>query len=294
MSNYTLFDCVYRTMREMGTLIEGTATGGSTANVADTVDRTEADDTYNGGTILVTYDAGGAGAAPQGEYDQVSDFANTGGVITARTGWTAAVAAGDRYAIAKKKYSLAWVKQCINRALQNLGEIPVTDTTTIETADSQTEYSLPATPLNLREVYIQNDNDDSNDNRWTLLHNWKEGVTATGTANLLILPYQPVSGYAIKLVYGANHPELVNASDKLSEEVPIERVVYAAASIALMDKAIRIDPMIMTRINNLDDKDAKAAAYHPIRNLPPETARIILSYDFTDRVIEDEPNKVYL
>jgi hypothetical protein len=294
MSNYTLFDLVYRTMREMGTLIEGTATGGSTSTVADTVDRTEADDTYNGGTILVTYDAGGAGAAPQGEYDQVSDFANTSGVISARTGWTVAVAAGDRYAVAKKKYSLAWVKQCINRALQNLGEVPVTDTTTITTADGQTEYSLPATPLDLREVYIQNNNDDSDDNQWTPLHNCKEGVTATGTANLLILPYQPVSGYAIKLVYGANHPELVNASDKLSEEVPIERVVYAAASIALMDKAIRIDPMIMTRINNLDDKDAKAAAFSPIRNLPAKTARIILAYDFTDRVIEDEPNKVYL
>lgn len=294
MGNYTLFDCVYRTMREMGVLIEGTATGGSTNTIADSVDRTESDDAWNGGTAFIIYDAAGAGAAPQGEFDQISDFANTGGVITVRNGFSTAVAAGDRYAIAKKKYPLQFIRQCVNRALQSLGSIPITDTTSITTEDNKTEYNLPQTPIDLRQVYIQTNDDDADDNQWFLLHNWTEMVTATGTANILILPIQPESGYALKLVYGANHPDLITYNDKLSEEVPIERVIYTAARLALQDKMMEIDPIIQQRINNLRRRELEVQSYFPIHNiLPPRTGKIILSY-FDDTTRDDEPNKVYL
>src|SRR3990167_5677525 len=125
----TLFDCTLELARVLGVLTEGVATGGSTSTLIDTVERTEADDYWNGGTAWILYDAGGLGAAPQGEYAVVSDFANTGGVITLRTAITQ-VAAGDRYAVAKKRYPLHLLVQKVNEAIAFIGPIEVADTTT--------------------------------------------------------------------------------------------------------------------------------------------------------------------
>jgi hypothetical protein len=230
MAALTLFDLTYQTARKLKSAVEGTATGGTTTTVIDTVARTEDDDYWNGGTVWVLRDAGGAGAAPEKEYGEVTDFAASTDTLTLRSALTAAVAAGDKYAVARSRFPLWLLVQEVNSALQEMPPILITDTTSITTADEQTEYTLPnVANLDLREVWIQTVDDDADDNRWVKLHNWRVQFTATGTADTLILPWQYASGYDLKLVYTGIHPELHAAGDELSEQVDPSVVTNRAA-----------------------------------------------------------------
>jgi len=93
----TLFELIRDVASHVGALVEGVATGGSTTTIIDTVVRTEPDDYWNGGDALIIYDAGGAGAAPQGEIKRITDFVSSTSTITAGT-FTAAGETFEGYA----------------------------------------------------------------------------------------------------------------------------------------------------------------------------------------------------
>jgi hypothetical protein len=246
--NKTLFDLTYELARALGIVSEGVATGGSTTTLVDTVELTQADDFWNGGSVWVLYDAGGAGAAPQGEYSVVSDFTASSDTATLRSTLTAAIASGDRYAIARKKYPLHILTQYINQALS---EIPVQkdDITTITIAADQTEYSLPSDVWKLKQVWLQN-NDDSNDNEWGLLTDWSVKKSATGTANVLELGEQFTAGYELKLVYLTEHQTLRAATDKLDNTIHSNRVLYNAAVGCLLWRKAKVGESD-TNVNDL-------------------------------------------
>lgn len=228
-----LYSLTLACARELGILRESVVTTGDTTHINDTVARTEANDYWNLGCAWLTYDAGGAAAAPQGQYSVISDFANSGGAIALATAMTAAPAAGDRYAVCRvAEGGVDWLNQMIskiNAALLDLGPVPQTDLTTITAAADKTEYSMSvAMGRDLKEVWVATDT-DTNDYQWTKVYNWRVQQHSTaGTADTLILPYQPSTSYAIKVVYLALHPALAIYTDKLSDHVPTERVVYPA------------------------------------------------------------------
>ncbi len=299
MANLTLANLTYEVARAIGSgvLVEGTATGGTTNTIVDNVERVvdaETDDYWNGGTMWVTYDAGGASAAPEWEYDIIYDFTSTTGTITARTGFTAAVAAGDRYALCKKRFPQQVLVQNVNRALQDLDIIPVVDSTTITIASSQTEYSITVdASMDLRAVLIQGDTGDTDDNRWSELKGWRIEVTATGTADKLILPRQYTSGKALQLVYAGYHPELKVYSDKLCEGVHKNRVVFQAAAYCMewyMNKTS--SDMYADSYVRMLARAEEAKAKHPVK-LPPRPSVKIFTFS-RDYSQEDEPGKVYL
>ena len=229
MATYTLFDLTYRVARELGILKEGVATGGSTTTIIDTNERTEENDYWNSGTAWILKDAGGAGAAPEKEYARITDHVAATGTVTIGT-LTAAVGAGDRYAVADKWVPLNIIISQINSALLDLGAVPIVDTTTVTIADQQTEYSLPvAAGLDLRQVLIQGQTTDSNDNRWKEIVGWHVLNAAPAGTPILVLDNQYSTGYDLMLVYMGQHAMLSASTDALSEHVPIERVVYPAA-----------------------------------------------------------------
>jgi len=231
--------------------MEGIATGGSTTTLIDTLNLDQADDYWNKGTVWVLRDAGGASAAPEREYSRISDFANSTGTATFAT-ITAALAAGDRYAIAPKFVPLDIIIQKINQALIDLGPIPYTDTTSLETASDTTEYTLPgAANLNLLEVYAQIVLSEPDNNLWIPVNNWRKELSDPGNADTLIMPYEYTAGYALKLVYIATHPQLFQPTDPLSEHVPIERVVWPAVLECLRWRKTR------SASNQWDDEIAK-------------------------------------
>lgn len=272
----TLSDCTYQLARKLGIVNEGTATGGAVNQIADTVERTETDDFWNGGTAWILYDAGGANAAPQGEYAYISDFATTGGVVTLRSNLTAAVAAGDRYAVARRKYPLGILIQKINEAIQKIGAIEVTDISTITTAANQTEYTLPTNLIELREVYVQTHKNDTNDYRWKRIYDWKVEKESTGSANTLILK-QYASGYLVKLVYLGYHATLNAATDKLDDSIHIDRAVANAVVGCLMWRKSKVgesDTSLNELLNYYQAEATDMDAKHPV-NQPPKRAKTI-------------------
>lgn len=303
MSNVTLSELVYKTIRELGVLTESTATGGSTTTILDSNFRTEANDYWNGGIAFVVYDAGGAAAAPQGDYRRISDFAVSGGTITVSAAFSSSssVAAGDRYAIARKPpgENANWseiVIQNINRALQDLGPLPITDVTTITTAADQTEYNLPlAAKQDLRQVWIQTLTSDTTDrNLWERLMPGQYYVQSSvaGTQDKLVFKQQPPYAYALKLVYVADHSELNAATDQLNEFVPVQRVICPAVrdTFRWMRQATQWDRWDLD-IARWEERAELATIRYPIRYPKKDSRFMILDDNF---VYTDEPNKVYV
>ena len=84
--------------KEVGFFLEGVATGGSTSTIADT--SSDGPDSYDDNVLTgkwayVTTDAGGSGAAPEGEARKVSSVSTT--TLTVNTNWSATTASGDTY-----------------------------------------------------------------------------------------------------------------------------------------------------------------------------------------------------
>jgi hypothetical protein len=230
---YTLFDLVYHTLNELGALVESIATGGSLTTIVDTLRLQSVfeDDHFNLGTALITRDAAGAGAAPEKEFSRISDFVSSTGTITCAA-FTVAPASGDRYALATRRFDLDMVIGKINNILREL--LVETIDTSLTTAASQLEYSLPTAVLDQSiQVWIQGVSTDTDANEWWQCYDWQIEQAAAGTAKKLIFRTQPAYPYALRIHYWLPHAPLYAASDKLHESVDINRVVLDAALMLL-------------------------------------------------------------
>jgi hypothetical protein len=233
-----LFDLTYQLAVSLGVVNEGTATGGSTTTLIDTVELTQADDFWNLGTVWVTYDAAGAGAAPQGEYSVISDFTASSDTVALRSTLTAAIAAGDRYAIGRPRYPLSLLTSRINEVLRQI-PIQKDDITTVTIAAEQTEYSLPADVWDLKEVWVQS-SDDTNDTQPERIYDWTVKKSATGTANVLMLRRQFDTDTLLHLKYLTDHQVLRASTDKLDTTIHVNRVVYNAVVGCLLWRKAKI------------------------------------------------------
>jgi len=233
----TLADATYRVARELGAVTEGVSTGGATTSVIDTrILALTAANFYNNGMAWVLRDSAEAAGAPENEFGEISadDGAGTLTIRSVSAGsgdpFTAATAAGDRYAVTTSKYPPHQLIAAVNTVLGEVGEVLVSDIASVTTASSQTEHSLPiAANMDLREVYFQGRTGDTNDYRWERLEGWTIRRTAIGTADLLMLPFQYVTGRLLRLDYIQEHPELDDASDKISESIHLNSLVTEAA-----------------------------------------------------------------
>ncbi len=278
----TLFDLTYEVAAEMGILTEGVCTAGSTETIVDSVALTQADDYWNAGSVWITYDAGAAGGAPQGEMDAVTDSSQTGTTVVVGTGWTVATASGDRYAISLGGFTSFQLQQLIgavNRAVRDVGYIMVDNTTAVTTAASQTEYTLPvAANTDLREVWIQTlTNDTADDRRFAKTYNWEPRKTAGGTADTLVFQEQPVYPRDILLRYMAPHAALNIAADKLDESIHEQRVVLKAAWYALSAHRFQTrneEEYLQMQIDELLARSKEADLRFPIKS-PKKTGKIM-------------------
>lgn len=214
------------------------ATGGSTTTVVDTkladelADSNE-DDIYNGGTVVVIEDAGGANAAPEGEFSRITDYVASTTTITFSPALTAAPASGDRVLIATPEFPLYDMIEVVNDALKNLGDIPAIDTS-LTTAANQTEYTLPL-PIKGQQILnieMQGITTDANDNQYMPIPNWSVVDAAPGSTGTLVLP-QLASGYTLRITYQGKHPRVDGYADYISEYLHPELVHGAVFAHAL-------------------------------------------------------------
>lgn len=217
------------------------ATGGSTTTVIDTkladelADGNE-DDLFNGGTVIVIEDAGGANAAPEGEFSRITDYVASTTTITFSPAVTSAVASGDRVIIAPPDFPLYDVIEIVNDALKNLGDIPLVNTS-LTTAASQTEYTLPLAlkGQQILNVEIQGNTNDANDSQYYSLANWKVVNAAPGSTGLLVIP-QLEESRTIRITYFGRHPRIDAYDDYVSEFLHPELVHSAVFAQAIQWK----------------------------------------------------------
>jgi hypothetical protein len=213
-----------------------TATGGTTTTLVDTAllddlgDSNE-DDVLNRGTVIIVKDAGGAGAAPEGEIRKISDY-DDGGTITF-TAMTAAPASGDTYMNMSPDFPLAEMIEIANDALVSLGRIPKVYSS-ITTVANQTEYALPVAlkGVDLAGIEIQGILTDSDDNRYNPIEGWKITPALPGSTSLLTIP-QFAAGYILRIGYPGLHPRVSVYSDYISEYIHPELATAVVVAHAL-------------------------------------------------------------
>ena len=272
----TLFDATLVVARSLNRVRTGIATGGSTTTVVDSNFRTESDDYWNGGTVWITEDVGGAGAAPEGEFSRVTDFANATGTITCSPAITA-VGAGDKYAVADAHIPLDVLIEAVNEVLTGL-QIELEDWTSLDTVAGQTVFSLPSTipGQNLKEVHIQTKVGDADDFRWRRVYNWEIDYQVAGTEDKIILPRDLTAERDLRLVYVSTHGALYDDGDKIDESIHLNRIRYAAAMNVLeWQMADRSgDKYVERQYEKLAAKAAMAERNYPIRKRK-KTGRIM-------------------
>lgn len=242
-SAFQLTHLLQRLYRKLKVARVSKATGGSGTTIADTklltyLGDSNEDDYLNEFTVIVVRDAGGSGAAPEGEFNRVSDY-DDAGTITVPDAWSGSsqVAAGDTYMYVSPDFPLFDMLEVINDALQSdhIGVLPVPDTS-LTTAANQTEYTLPSaliTEDTLLNVEVQGITTDANDNRYYLIPEWKVTPSGTpGTAGTLTIP-QLASGYDLRLTHLGLHPKVTTYDAYISEYIHPSLAVAVCAAYAL-------------------------------------------------------------
>jgi hypothetical protein len=275
-TTYTLFDLVWRCLVELGTARTGVATGGSTTTLIDTVGLKSAEeDYYNEGTLLVLKDAAGAGAAPEKEFGTISNYVANTQTATIQTALTTAIAAGDTYGIAVRRYPLYLLIQKINNLLYMEGKIPVEDETVTVVAE-QLEYDLPATiaAQDLRQVLVSSNSATDKKEYYRPVVNW-EIAYATSGASELRLQNPLTAGEQFLLKYVTPHGDLRAASDALNPVIHPDRIVYQVCADTLRwykDKT-RLRHLQDT-IDMMDRKAQQAKDMHPLPPLPSRQSKV--------------------
>jgi len=270
----TMFDATLQLADRLKVLRTSTATGGSTTTLIDTK-RTESDDAFNGGTIWLITDAGGASAAPEGQWARVSDWVNSTTTAT-MAAMTVAPASGDTYGIAAGGFPLDMLIGGINDELVKHRVVRY-DRTSLDVVSGQSEYTLPAgiRQDNLLNVYEETDS-DSDDSKPVKL-NFQVQTAAAGSQHLLILESTNVTaGYDLMLEYTTYLSPIYTASGVIDNSLPMARILDQAAANCL---AIRM--RTTGSINKLDmqlmgwfREDAKDAKRENVVRRPAKRGRV--------------------
>lgn len=198
------------------------ATGGSTTTAVDANANGaygDDQDALLNGTIIVIRDNGGAGAAPEGEFNRISDFDGT--TITVDTAFTAAVASGDTIGIVQPTFPLLKCINSVNTALQELGRIWLVDKVTIVPAASTTEYTWAVAWKYDRpfKIEVQGITNVTGMNNWYEITDYDVEPALPGTAGKLIFRGILPVGHTIKVHYWGVHPTLFAFNDPISESI---------------------------------------------------------------------------
>jgi hypothetical protein len=214
-----------------------TATGGSTTTFACST-LTRVGEVLNGGldgsiinydfsafdllnaTCIIVKDAGDAGASPEGKMSLISAY-NPSTKTGTIAGITDAVGAGDELMLVFPTYPLSDMIRLANGALKSVGRIALSDTS-ITTEDEKTEYALPAhlEEDDILRLFLQTNDDDSDNNAYTPLRGYKIYPSAAGVASTLVFPFQPVAGLKIRIDHLDYHPTVDSYNDPIHESIP--------------------------------------------------------------------------
>jgi len=197
---------------EIGTVREGTATGGATTTLTD-ASKSLGTDVFKLGTLFFL----------DGTYE------GTSVVVTSNTdtqftfsALDDAVEVGTRYACLDKDIPRDVLMRAVNEALRDIAPYKQEDTV-LETVADQEVYSLPAYVRNLLKVEIATATEEPygyyESNHWDFMNG--ELRFAPGFA-------PDLDGYAIRLTYQEEHTDLVDESEDIPYNVNMDVLHWTA------------------------------------------------------------------
>lgn len=225
---YYLWNLIRDVYQGLGRSEVSTATGGTTTTLVDAkLAGKGRDDDYNDGAIIVL---SAGGEAPEGEIKRVSDYEGSSGTFTFESAMTAAPESGDLYLRVDPYFPYRNIVEQVNKGLLRLGEIPLVDTTSLDTAENQTEYTAAVAwkrrpPV---RVDIQTNPGDADDNRWEEVPYWEYVPAGAGATGLIVFDRQLTSGRDLRVWYLSDHPRVSAYSDAINELI---HPVLAAAAV---------------------------------------------------------------
>jgi hypothetical protein len=239
------------------------ATGGTTTTVVDSAYANRKGDGFyaqgaNGGHVVFISETTD-GLAPVGQFGEVSAYT----LSTATPTFTiptlsAAVAAGDIYAVMKPQVQLYEMIGRVNEGLRRMGEMERVDTTLYGIANTRT-YNLPAgiKKSNILQIEIGNDTDG-----WRDANGWGVTPKSGTTQDQLLFSIQPpsdsatVANQTFKIRYRGAHPTLSIYSDS------VEKSIHDELAIALCAETV-MEHIMNKRTGSYNDK-TKIAFYQNI------------------------------
>jgi len=234
---YTLSNLIRDVYGDIGKTETFLATGGSTTTVVNSIignRETQPDDNYSiDFTIIVSRDAGGAGAAPEGEYGRVNAYNSTNWTYTLDTALTVAPASGDEIVLVDSEINLREMVRLANRALKEIGDIAAVDTS-LTSAANKTEYALPVAlkRADILDIEYQGSTNDADDNDWIKITDYDIKPAVPGSTGLLIIP-QITSGRTIKITYMGEHPLLTAHNSPVSETIHPKMAIAALTKMCM-------------------------------------------------------------
>jgi len=264
----TLFEAVLRVGRKLQGLRSGTADSGSTTTCVDS-NRFEVNDYWNQGTFLNITNT---------EWSRITDFAGDTGTFTFEE--ITAVDADDKYAAIVPRFPLDAIIEGINDVLQDI-EYPLEDSTSLDSSEDTTEYTLPAgiTNQNLLQVWVQTNNTDDGDQGWKELMNWFVRPQSIGTQEILVIESDMEAGRDLKLVYAAYHPYLDSPDDEISPYIPLALIAPKACYNVMGGRAnfASFNKWEQDLASRFYNEAIMAEAKHPVW-MPAKSGRLITKW----------------
>lgn len=220
-----LLESVYREIHS--DIVDGVATGGSTTTIVDTglTSKPYTENRFKDWVAFISRSTDGA--APQYQYGIATTYVKSTGTITIPT-LTAAVGAGDEYAICKPDIPLYTLIKLCNDALNGLFySVPDTSLTT---AEDTVRYTLPIATKGIQpyNIYLRDPSD------YTLYDapSWFIETAAAGSTETLVFKTKPLALKTIVIEYKGIHPQLTTYSSSVSEKIHPRLAVIACVERA--------------------------------------------------------------
>lgn len=291
MAALTLSEVLQGVYKDLGQLNVGKATGGSTTTIVDSAQANQAkDNVWRDGCAFVIRDAGGANAAPEGQFSRLSGSTNASGTFTMADALTVAAASGDIYGYCSQYFPLQQMIQSVNDGLRDLGDLDLVDTSTL-TADSATrEYAAAVSwkRRRPRRIDVQGyTGTPTTDNDWRPIPDgaWDWVPASPGTAGKIIFQDYLPDNYALRVWYRDRHPSVYAYNDPIAEVIEPEIAVAAAVVAAVTWQNNRIsgaDQFLLQRQAAAEQKLANYRAERATAAIPPGPRLFIIGQTDTE------------
>ena len=265
--SYILSKLIQDVYGALGQLEIAKATGGTNSLVIDTkLQNRGRDDDWKGGSLIVIK---AGGNSPEGEFERITASDDSAGELTLVNALSAAIESGDTYGLTSEYYPLDAMIEMANAGLRALGDIPLVDTTTLESVQNQNEYAASVAWKRRPPVMIdyQGLGGDATDRNWVRVYDWEFVPALPGQTGVIAFRREIPAVRDIRVWYVDSHPRVESFDDVISESIVPDLAVCAVVERALRWQNSRLggaDVFLMQQWQDAKLELERARIHHQI------------------------------